>query len=96
MAYDSTALQLSVALIGRSHSTSGAFAGGNVWAYRSADALGTVSASSYFSDGYKRGMRKWDQVHVVDSGTTAFHVLMVSSVTTSGGATAGSITSSST
>ena len=71
--------------------------GGNQWFYRSADALGTVTASSYFSDGFKRGMRKYDYVLIVDTGTTQPHSLMVNSVSTaSGGATAGSITSSST
>jgi hypothetical protein len=96
MAYDSTALILHSAAIGRAHSTSGYPYGGNVWRYHSADALGTVSGSSYFSNGYTKGMRKYDHVLVVDTGTTAFHQLMVSSVTTSGGATAGTITSSST
>ena len=97
MAYDSTALILHSAAIGRAHSTSGYPYGGNVWRYHSADPLATVAASSYFSNGYTRGVRKYDHILVVDTGTTAFHTLMVSSVTTaSGGITAGSINSSST
>ena len=97
MAYDSTGLILHSAAIGRGHSTSVYPYGGNVWHYVSADPLATVAASSYFSNGYKRGMRKYDHVMVVDTGTTAYHQLMVSSVTTaSGGVTAGTITSSST
>ena len=61
MAYDSTNLILQNAAIGRAHSTSGGPSiGGNLWYYRSADPLGTVSGSSYFSNGYTRGMRKFD------------------------------------
>jgi hypothetical protein len=92
MAYDSTNLQLKTASIGRAHSTAGFPYGGNTWFYTStADAAGTVDGSSYFSDGYKRGMRKWDTVEFIDVASTLFHLLTVTDVTTSGGATVTSL-----
>jgi hypothetical protein len=42
-----------------------------IWSYLStADALTTVTATSYFSDGYYRGMRPGDMVVVVNSTST--------------------------
>ena len=97
MAYDSTNLALHSAQIGRAHTTAGFPFGGNVWRYSStADPLATVIATSYFSDGHKRGMRKYDLVLFADIGTTLNHTMMVTAVTTGAGATAGNITSSST
>jgi hypothetical protein len=94
MAYDSTNLQLKQAQIGRAHSTAGFPFGGNHWWYRStADGTTSVVASSYFSDGYKRGMRKYDTVEFVDISSTQLHFLTVTSVTTSGGATVTSVLS---
>ena len=95
MAYDSTSLALHSAQIGRSHSTAGPYYGGNVWWYKStADGSSTVAGSSYFSDGHKRGMRKWDQVMFVDVGSTLFHILTVTAVTTGAGATVANALSS--
>ena len=89
MAYDSTALELRSGLIGRSHSTAGPTYGGNKWFYKStADAVATVVGTSYFSDGHKRGMRKYDQVEFMDVGSTLFHDLTVTAVSTGAGATA--------
>lgn len=97
MAYDSTALILQNAAIGRAHSTSGFPYGGNLWFYSStADSLATVIGNGYFSDGHKRGMRKYDFVLFANVGATLSHNLMVTAVTASSGATAGSVTSSST
>lgn len=97
MAYDSTSLALHSAQIGRSHSTAGPYYGGNVWFYSStADTLATVIGTSYFTDGHKRGMRKYDMVLYNNIQSTQHHTLMVTSVTTGAGATAASITSSST
>ena len=89
MAYDSTALELRSALIGRSHSTAGPYYGGNQWVYKStADALATVVGTSYFSDGWKRGMRKYDHVGFMDVASTLFHDLTVTAIATGAGATA--------
>lgn len=42
-----------------------------IWGYLStADALTTVTASSYFSDGYNRGMRPGDMVAIMNSTST--------------------------
>lgn len=46
--------------------------GGNMWAYRSTDAAGTVTGA-YFTDGHKLGMRKGDVV-LVTQVSTAFAV----------------------
>jgi hypothetical protein len=88
MAYDSTNLQLKQAQIGRAHSTGGFPFGGNEWWYRSTvDGTTSVIASSYFSDGHKRGMRKYDTVVFVDIGSTQLYNLLVTSVTRGAGAT---------
>jgi hypothetical protein len=88
MAYDSTNLYLKTASIGRAHSTSYSFYGGNTWRYHStADGSTTVIGSSYFSDGHKRGMRKHDIMEFLDVGSTQLHFLTVTSVTTGAGAT---------
>lgn len=42
-----------------------------LWGYlTTADALTTVTASSYFSDGWNRGMRPGDIVHISNSTST--------------------------
>ena len=94
MAYDSTNLELRSAMIGRSHSTAGTYYGGNVWFYKStADASTAVAASSYFSDGHKRGMRKYDKVEFLDVASTIHHLLVVTAVSTGAGATVTSLLS---
>ena len=94
MAYDSTALFLKTPSIGRAHSTSGFPYGGNTWYYSStADGTTSVVASSYFTDGHKRGMRKHDTIEFVDVGSTQLHFLTVTAVTTGAGATATSVLS---
>lgn len=55
---------------------------GNIWAYRSTDALATVVGSSYFADGFARGMRKGDMVSVYDTNTPKMTWCWVTAVTT--------------
>ena len=88
MAYDSTALQLRSAMIGRGNSTGMANYGGNQWVYTStADGSTAVAASSYFSDGHKRGMRKYDLLDLIDVGSTLYTHMVVTAVTVGAGAT---------
>lgn len=58
------------------------------WGYTSSDALATVIATGYFSDGDDRGMRPSDIIDFCRVSTaavpTAFHTIMVSSVSTNG------------
>lgn len=74
--------------------------GGNVWAYRSSDAVGTVMASNYFTDGFKLGMRKGDFVFVTQYSTalavSAGGIGIVTTVNASSAATVGVLFSSST
>lgn len=60
----------------------------NIYGYNHTDALATVSATGYFSDGDKRGMRPGDIIHYARLSTagvpTALHTLQVSSVSTNG------------
>lgn len=94
MAYDSTNLYLKTASIGRAHSTAYPFYGGNTWRYHStADGTTSVVASSYFTDGHKRGMRKHDIMEFLDVGSTQLHFLTVTAVTTGAGATVTNILS---
>lgn len=97
MAYVSSnyAPQLMAGLPGRGNSTGMLNFGGNTWHYLSSDPIATVVGSSYFSDGWNRGMRKYDYVNVVDFGTTAVSVAMVTSFSSaSGGVTCTSVQTS--
>jgi hypothetical protein len=60
--------------------------GSAVWGYTStADAVAAVVASSFFSDGYTLGMRKWDMMAFMDVGSTGLlSWLTVTAVTSAG------------
>ncbi len=74
--------------------------GGNVWAYRSSDSVGTVMGTSYFSDGWKLGLRKGDFMFVTQFSTalavSGGGIGIVSAVSSGFGATVGNLFSSST
>ena len=60
--------------------------GANIWGYTSSDPVGTVVGSSYFTDGYNRGMRLGDIIFIRDTGqgsTIGLSVGVVNAVTTS-------------
>lgn len=62
--------------------------GGVMWTYTStADAVGTVAGSSYFSNGYDLGMRKGHLLYFFDAASTIMSLLCVTSVTSGAGAT---------
>ena len=65
----------------------GAAKGGNIWVYRSADTIATVSATHYFVDGATDGMQVADVVIVVDTATPAVSLCTVIDVSTTLGAT---------
>jgi len=52
-----------------------------IWTYTSADALATVIAASYFTDGGARGMKLGDVVFIYDSNTNDGGVAFVTDVT---------------
>lgn len=58
MSYDSSALSLRADLIGGKY---------REFIYRSPDSLATVSASGYFADSYKAGVREGDTVFIVET-----------------------------
>lgn len=60
--------------------------GHRVWTYKSADPAGTVDGSGYFTDGYKRGMRQFDLVIVIDTATPLITCHMVAGATASAAA----------
>lgn len=74
--------------------------GGNLWAYRSTDTVGTVMASNYFSDGFRMGLRKGDIMFITQFSTalavSGMGVGVVSVVNASSAATVGVLGSSST
>jgi hypothetical protein len=78
-----------------STSTSVTGGGGNLWFYRSADAMGTVTGSSYFTNGAALGMKKYDVVLILDTGSTELTMGLVTAVTANGAATVGALASSS-
>jgi hypothetical protein len=60
------------------------------WTYKSSDPIATVAGSSYFSNGYALGMRKYDQVWVIDTASTLASLCFVTTHTTGAGATVSS------
>ncbi len=94
MAYSSTGnpVYLLVPRLGAAPSTSvSGGIGGGLWGYTSSDPLATVVGSSYFSDGFSRGMRKYDSVLMVDTNSSLTSLITVVTVTsTSGGVTCAS------
>lgn len=68
--------------------------GGSIWAYRSSDALATVTGSSYFSEGWTLGMRKFDHIIHTDINSTLVSWITVTAITTGAGATATSLLTS--
>lgn len=58
---------------------------GNIWVYRTTEALATVLGTSYFSDAQKRGMRKYDIVAICDVNTPKFTWSFVSAVSSATG-----------
>lgn len=78
--------------IAAGNSTSMLNYGGRLWSYVSTDPLATVVGSSYFSDGFTLGMRKYDSIMHVDVNSTIASLITVTTVTsTSGGVTASSL-----
>jgi hypothetical protein len=62
--------------------------GGVLWTYSStADAIGTVTGSSYFSNGYDLGMRKGQFMLYLDAASTIMSLCYVTAVTSGAGAT---------
>lgn len=61
--------------------------GGNIWVYRSADPIATVTGSYYFTDGYFDGMQVSDVVIAVDTATPEVTTCVVTVVTAGYGAT---------
>ncbi len=61
-------------------------AGPAIWVYKSADAIGTVKAANYFSNGYDLGMVVGDVMFVYDTATPTISVAWVKTVTSSGAA----------
>ncbi len=58
------------------------------WAYTStADAVETCTGDAFFSDGYDKGVKKYDFCIITDGGSTVHSIGMFYSVTTSSGAT---------
>ena len=62
---------------------------GNTWVYRTTDPFSTVVGAAYFTDGYRRGMRKFDLVAIVDTNLSraAWSVVTTLSTVSTGGAT---------
>lgn len=60
--------------------------GQQVWSYTSADAIATVKAADYFSNGAALGMRVGDMVFVYDTATPTVSTTWVKTVTAGGAA----------
>jgi hypothetical protein len=75
--------------IGQSTACTGfatAAGGTRLWGYTSSDPVATVTGSSYFTDGYNRGMRLGDVLFIRDTGqgsTIGLSIAVVTAVTTS-------------
>lgn len=58
--------------------------GGDIWFYRSADAIATVKGAGYFTNGVALGLSVGDIVFVFDSATPALSVAFVQAVNANG------------
>lgn len=68
----------------------GQFTGaGNLWAYRSTDAGGTVDGAGYFTNAHALGMKVGDMVLATDTATTLTTLHNVATVTASSAADLG-------
>lgn len=61
---------------------------GSIWMYKTADALATVLAADYFSDGFDRGMKADDSILITDTNLNQNVLCYMSTVTSGGAATA--------
>ena len=70
--------------------TAQAIAGPTIWSYACVDAATTANGSGYFSDGSAKGLKVGDLIYGSVSGAdpTEGYLLIVSSVTAGGAATA--------
>ena len=60
--------------------------GQQMWGYKSADAVTTVIAADYYSDGSARGMRVGDVVFIYDTNVGDGAIAYVTAVTAGGAA----------
>ena len=56
---------------------------GNIYMWRTTDASSVWDASNYVTDAAARGMRKYDLVFVLNTGSTIIGLAMVTSISTS-------------
>ncbi len=66
-------------------------AGGATWTYKSTDAIATVQAAGYFTDGAARGMQVGDIVecHQTNAGPYKIDIAIVASISAAGAASLG-------
>lgn len=77
--------------IGRVSSTSVTPVMPTLWMAASTDALATVNATSYWSNGFELGLRKHDIIIYHDLNTPLTHVISVTAQTTNAGVTTSSL-----
>lgn len=82
MTYATASLNLDHPVMG-SGNTAGSLAIGH-WTYVSADAVATVIAAGYISDGVDKGMKVNDVVTVVDSNVPSIDYCLVTVVSAAG------------
>lgn len=85
MAYATGSLNLLIPKVGQGTDTGKLSQ--NIWLYVSADAVATVIAEDYITDGDDKGMAVDDVVLVVDNNTPTVDVCLVTVVDTDGGVT---------
>lgn len=78
----STAPYLVVAAVAGGPNAGSSATAGNVWCYRTTDAFSTVVGTSYFTDAYLRGIRKFDTMMIIDTNTPRATWAFVTAVTT--------------
>jgi len=61
-------------------------AGGQLWLYKSADAIATVKAAGYITNAAPLGMQVNDPILVVDTATPALSLAFVQSISATTGA----------
>jgi len=85
MAYDSASLNLISPRLGTGDGTTDSGESSALWIYRSADAVGDVDATGYFSDATDKGLQVGDCVIVIDDNTPTVDLCLVTAVSAGAG-----------
>lgn len=88
MAYNTAnpPVKVTTGILAKVNTTEATTVGGDIWVYKSADAIATVQAAGYFSNGLQLGMAVDDIVFVFDTNLGRMYPSFITAVTPTPGA----------